>query len=59
MHSLNQKALGRAVAAERVEAAKRRAKSARANHSPPKPAAYTTVRFVRRQNRGRPGRAAA
>jgi hypothetical protein len=59
MHSLNQKALGRTVAAERVEAAKRRAKSARANHSPPKPAAYANVRFVRRQNRGRPGRAAA
>jgi hypothetical protein len=59
MHSLNQKALGRTVAAERVEAAKRRAKSARAAHSPPKPAAYANTRFVRRQNRGRPGRAAA
>ena len=59
MHSLNQKALGRAVAAERVEVARRRSKSARANHSPPKPAAYANVRFVRRQNRGRPGRAAA
>ena len=59
MHSLNQKDLGRAIAAERVEAAKRRALSARPNHSPPKPAAYANVRFVRRQNRGRPGRAAA
>lgn len=58
MHSLNQKALGRAVAAERVEAARRRAKQARASHAPPKPAAYATVRFVRRPNR-RPGRAAA
>jgi hypothetical protein len=59
MHSLNQKSLGRAVAAERVEVAKRRSKAARLNHSPPKPAAYTNTRFVRRQNRGRPGRAAA
>jgi hypothetical protein len=59
MHSLNQKALGRAVAAERVQAAKRRSKLARVNHSPPKPAAYANTRFVRRQNRGRPGRAAA
>jgi hypothetical protein len=59
MHSLNQKALARTVAAERIEVAKRRSKSARANHSPPKPAGYATVRFVRRQNRGRPDRAAA
>ena len=59
MHSLNQKALGRTVAAERVEVAKRRAKSARANHSPPKPAPNANLRFVRRPNRGRPGRAAA
>ncbi len=59
MHSLNQKALARAVAAERIEVAKRRAKSARVNHSPPKPAAYAAVRVVRRHNRGRPGRAAA
>jgi len=35
MHSLNQQALGRAIADERTEAFRRRAKAKRSQHPPP------------------------
>ena len=50
MHSLNHLALGRSVAAERVEAAEREAQASRLKHPPPvrSRAAYVAARVARR-----------
>jgi hypothetical protein len=50
MHSLNHQAYGRAVVAERVEAAEREVQSSRLKHPPPvrSRAAYVAARVARR-----------
>ena len=50
MHSLNHQAYARSVEAERVEAAKGRARAARLQHPPPvrSRAAYVAARVARR-----------
>jgi hypothetical protein len=61
MHSLNHQHLAHAVAAERVQAAKRAAKQARLQHPPPvrSRAAYAAARVARRLDSAAARRAVA
>ena len=61
MHSLNHPVYARSVAAERVQAAKVRARAARLQHPPPvrSRAAYVAGRFARRLDSAAARRAVA
>ena len=61
MHSLNQPALARSVAAERVQAANGRARAARLQHPPPvrSRAAYAAARLASRLDSAAARRAVA